>query len=166
MINEIARQRFAKANGWSFTRNAFTLDALMRGMYSGGMPDRRLFDFLDCHHNNPFDHRESFRLPKSQGGRPVAILAHNYDGPDGTDARGVRALIAKMDGQLMLHIPPAGRDASWYFPGATLPMLVTRPGQPVVWPTDDEMAEFAATYQRAREARHPEAAAIECNPWD
>jgi hypothetical protein len=164
MINQIARDRFAQANGWRYAQRGFTLDALIRGTAHGGKSDRRLFDYL---HSNPFDHRESFRLPKSDGGRPVAILAHNY-GADGEDGQLLRRLINDLEGKLVLHVPPTGEAASWYYPGATLPMCVTRPGIEVIWPTFDEMAEFAETYKRAREARHPEAGTWipEPNPWD
>jgi len=161
MINEIARNRFAEANGWRYTWRAFGLDALIRGMHHGGKYDRRWIEALAREHGRehgygaplPFDHRESFRAD----GRPVAILAHNYEDWD-TDR--MRWLVADLGDQLVLHEPPAGKAASWYFPGGTLPQCITRPGCSVVWPSASEMAEFAATYQRARQARHPESAAL------
>lgn len=174
MINEIARNRFAEANGWRYTRRDFTLDALIRRMHQGGKHDRRLTGAdgrrLEYLHSNPFDHRESFRLGgPSAGGKnmPAAILGHNY-GADGPDAKLLRRLIDDLDGALVLHVPPVGEAASWYYPGATLPMCVTRPGVSVVWPTFEEMAEFAAVYQRARQTRHPEAGTWEppAQPWD
>ncbi len=44
---------------------------------------------------------------------------------------------------LIVHHAPAGAAASWYFPGHTLLIVITRPGVEVVWPTDREMAENA-----------------------
>lgn len=178
MINEIARANFAKANGWRYTSRSFTLDALIRGLYSGGESDQRFLTQLAIKHGRAhhhaygsplaFDHRESFRLPKSEGGRPVAIMGHNYGGADGPDGRSLRWLIDDLAGELVLHVPPTGEAASWYYPGATLPMCVTRPGTEVAWPTFEEMAEFAATYQRARERQHPEAGTWvpDPQPWD
>jgi hypothetical protein len=32
-----ARERFAEANNWRYPRNRFTLDALIYGLYSGGL---------------------------------------------------------------------------------------------------------------------------------
>lgn len=160
MINDIARQRFAEANGWRYTRRGFTLDALIKGQYSGGKSDGAWLHDLARERGRdggygcplPFDHRESFRLPGSGGQRrAVAIMAHNY--PD-WDTDRTRWLVADLDGALMLHEPPEGLAASWYLPGGTLPQCITRPGHAVVWPTADEMAEFAAAYRCEVESRH------------
>jgi hypothetical protein len=139
MHNPTARDRFAEANGWRHSRSHFTLDALIKGMMHGGRQDRELIGDL---HWRPLNHRESFRLPASQGVRPVAIMAHNYE--DGADE--LRKLVADLAGALVLHEAPAGKAASWYLPGGTLPMVVTRPGAVVVWPTLEEMADIAAAY--------------------
>jgi hypothetical protein len=59
----------------------------------------------------------------------------------------VQDLVARHAGLLELHIPPAGERASWYYPGGTLPMLLTRPGiTEIVRPTEDEMAAMAAAF--------------------
>jgi hypothetical protein len=143
MHNPIARERFAKANGWRFSRSPFTIDALIYGKYSGGMSDRE----AGYNDGTPFDHSEYFRWPKVIGGRPAAIMGHNYHDGD------LRKLMDKLGGKLVLHIPPAGKAASWYYPGGTLPMCATRPDVRVIWPTELEMADIAAAYAEEVEQR-------------
>jgi hypothetical protein len=64
MHNQIARERFALTNGWKFTRTDFTLDALIKGLYSGGRSDSLL---IRPEYVNPLDHRESFRVMPPAG---------------------------------------------------------------------------------------------------
>jgi hypothetical protein len=88
-------------------------------------------------HQHGIDHPEYYWA----GGYPVGVLAHNYPGADiGLSNRW--ALYASEI--LELHIPPAGREASWWNPGRTLPMLLTRPDiTQVTWPTEQEMSAMA-----------------------
>src|SRR4051812_41067755 len=129
MYNPIARKRFATANGWRCSKSHFTIDALINGKYSGGKSDREAGYDIGA---MTFDHGEWYRWPKTMGGRPAAIMAHNYDGPHGSLGK----FVDKLSGALVLHVPPAGKAASWYYPGSTWPMCVTRPGIEVVWPTE------------------------------
>jgi hypothetical protein len=149
MQYQTARERFAEANGWRYSKSRFTLDALMRGIYSGGKSDREAGYITGSAPSMPFDHGEYFRLPRSAGSRPVAIMGHNYPGVDNQ----LRKLVAQIGGYLVLHEPPAGKAASWYYPGGTLPMCVTRLGFEVVWPTEAEMVENAADYAAEIERR-------------
>jgi hypothetical protein len=63
ICGQIARERFALTNGWKFTRTDFTLDALIKGLYSGGRNDSLL---IRPEYGNPFQHRESFRVMPPQ----------------------------------------------------------------------------------------------------
>ena len=144
MHNPIARERFAAANGWRYSRSFFTIDAFINGKYSGGMNDKDAGYDIGV---TTFDHPEYYRWPKVFGGRPVAIMGHNYHDGD------LRKLIDKLAGALVLHVPPAGKAASWYYPGGTLPMCATRPSIRVVWPTEPEMADIATAYAEEEERR-------------
>jgi hypothetical protein len=137
-----AAERFAKANGWSIGKQ-FSINLLISGRtnnggnyYDSGQFDRSLID-----------HPEYFKV----GRRPVAIAAHNYDGSAPGCADHLRAAVAtRFAGQLVLHIPAAGKAASWYYPGGTMPMVLTRPDvKEIVWPTEEEMADMAAAYAEA-----------------
>jgi peptidoglycan/xylan/chitin deacetylase (PgdA/CDA1 family) len=143
MFNPIARERFAAANNWRYSRG-FTIDACINGKYSGGMNDRDAGYEIGL---TTFDHPEYYRWPKAFGGRPAAIMGHNYHDGD------LRKLIDKLAGALVLHVPPAGKAASWYYPGGTLPMCATQPGVRVVWPTESEMADMAAAHAEEQEQR-------------
>ena len=114
----IASKRFAAANGWRCGRY-FSLDLLIRNNANHG---RRDWDASD--------HPEYF----SVAGKPIAIVAHNY----GLDVDGLRKLVGDLNGALLLNEPPAGKAASWYFPGHALPMCLTRPDiTEIVCPTDE-----------------------------
>jgi hypothetical protein len=90
-------------------------------------------------HLNACDHPEYFRV----AGKPIAIVAHNYE----LDVDGLRRLVSDLNGALVLHEPPAGKAAAWYFPGHALPMCLTRPDiTEIVWPTDEEMAATVVAY--------------------
>jgi hypothetical protein len=110
----IASKRFAAANGWRYGKH-FGLDLLIRNKAFHG-PGH--YDNYGCH-LNASDHPEYFRA----AGKPIAIVAHNYE----MDVDGLRKLISDLNGALVLHEPPAGKAASWYFPGHALPMCLTRP---------------------------------------
>jgi hypothetical protein len=95
------------------------------------------------YHLNASDHPEYFRV----AGKPIAIVAHNYE----LDVDGLRRLVSDLNGALVLHEPPAGKAASWYFPGHALPMCLTRPDiTEIVWPTDEEMAATVVAYAFAQ----------------
>jgi len=99
---------------------------------------RRHFDNYG-YHLNASDHPEYFRV----SGKPIAIVAHNYE----MDVDGLRRLVRDLNGALVLHEPPAGKAASWYFPGHALPMCLTLPDiSEIIWPTDEEMTATAAAY--------------------
>jgi hypothetical protein len=139
MINLIARNQFAAANGWKVGKS-FGIDQLIRKKKSTGSSNHL---FMRNMSNGAADHPEHFR----RDGYPMALLGHNYPGDRGHYIDGVKDLAAGLDGKLVLHIPPAGKAASWYYPGGTLPMLLTRPDiTEIVWPTDEEMAAMAAAY--------------------
>jgi hypothetical protein len=130
----IASKRFAAANGWRRGKH-FSLDLLIRNKANHGRCDLDKYGY----HWNASDHPEYFRI----AGKPIAIVAHNY----GLDVDGLRRLISDLNGALLLHEPPAGKAASWYFPGHALPMCLTRPDiTEIVWPTDEEMAATVAAY--------------------
>jgi hypothetical protein len=57
----------------------------------------------------PFDHRESFRLPKSEGGARLRSWCTNYENWD-TDR--MRELVSDLDDALVLHIPPADKASA------------------------------------------------------
>jgi hypothetical protein len=123
------RQQFACANGWYEAAKEFSFRALASGkMHTGGY---RGDEHLG---RRPLDHPEWFRKDR----RPVAIVGHNYRGPDGEDNRDPAAT-AKRFG-LTLHVAPAGDAASWYYPGATTLLVMTRPETTIIWPTAEEMA--------------------------
>jgi hypothetical protein len=122
MDNPKARQRFAEANGWTIAKHSFGLDTLARGGVHGrGYPGRD-----DGH----VDHSEWYR----KDGHAIAIVGHPYP-EDKTYLQGVEQR------NLIVHHAPAGAAASWYSPGHTLLIVITRPGVEVVWPTEKEMAE-------------------------
>jgi hypothetical protein len=85
-------------------------DAGRRKMHGG-------YRYADYWH--PVDHPEWYRKDKW----PVAIVGHNYGG-----AFEDHTLIdLAIRGGLILHVPPAGTAASWYFPGSTVLLVLTRP---------------------------------------
>jgi hypothetical protein len=104
MFNPIARERFTAANNWRYSISFFTIDAFINGKYSGGMNDK------DARYDigiTTFDHPDYCRWPKAFGGRPGAIMGHNYHDGD------LRKLATKLAGALALHVTPAGKAASW-----------------------------------------------------
>src|ERR1700733_3867580 len=141
----IASKRVAAANGWRCGKH-FSLDLLIRNKANCG---RRHFDNYG-YHLNASDHPEYFRA----AGKPIAIVAHNYE----LDVDGLRRLVSDFNGALVLHEPPAGKAASWYFPGHALPMCLTRPDiTEIVWPTEEEMAATITAYAFVQVSRllHP-----------
>jgi hypothetical protein len=134
----IASKRFAAANGWRCGKH-FSLDLLIRNKANHGRRDLDKYGY----HLNACDHPEYFRV----AGKPIAIVAHNYE----SDVDGLRRLVSDLNGALVLHEPSAGKAASWYFPGHALPMCLTRPDiTEIVWPTDEEMAATVAAYAFAQ----------------
>jgi hypothetical protein len=134
----LARGQFAQANGWEIRRE-FCIDVLAKNKVRGyGNYDRLLID-----------HPDFFKL----GRYPVAIVSHNYNGSAPGSAGHLRESVATtFAGRLVLHVPPAGKDASWYYPGITLPMCLTRPDmKEIVWPTEQQMAKTSAEFAKAVE---------------
>jgi hypothetical protein len=135
-LHQAADKRFAQANGWRVSK-AFDLELLISGKQHGGW-----------HSYNPlstiFDHPNFFRADR----RPVAIVAHNYPGA----IEQLRAKIAAVEG-LILHEPSTGgMQVSWYYPGGTLPMCITRPDvSAVVWPSEDDLIELVAVGKELKE---------------
>lgn len=132
------RERFAAMNGWKLGQ-CFDLPQLIHNKSHRG---RRYVDTgrdLDFR----FDHTEWFRL----GRQPIAIGCHNYE----SDEAGLRRFAAANPHLIRLHIPDAGRAASWHYPNGALPMLVTRPDvETVIWPSDEQNAEMAEAYRLVR----------------
>jgi hypothetical protein len=161
MINPEARNQFAAANGWKVGKS-FGLDQLIRNKKSTGSSNHL---YTLNMFSGAADHPEYFR----RDGYPMALLGHNYPGTRGHYIDGVRDLVAGLDGKLILHIPPAGNAASWYYPGGTLPMLLTRPDiTEIVWPTDEQMAAMAAAYAeecKRRFGRHAEKVQRVLSAW-
>jgi len=95
--------RFAAANGWRVGKS-FTRDCLIGGKIPEGGR---------CHDDDMIiDRTEWFTL----GRYPVAIIGHNYQ----EDVEKLKQLPAVLDGRLsFIHTPPAGKAASWYYPGAS-----------------------------------------------
>jgi hypothetical protein len=142
MINETARNQFAAANGWKVGKD-FSLDQLILKKKNGNKY---------VHNRQLADHPEYFRAD----GYPVALLGHNYRGTGDGYIDGVKEMVATLGGKIVLHIPPARERASWYFPGNTLPMLLTRPDiTEIVWPTEAEMVTMAAAYAAELLRRRP-----------
>jgi hypothetical protein len=137
---ERARNQFAAANGWKVGK-FFSLDQLIRNKKNTGSSNSpRALGLRD---SRMADHPEFFRL----NGYPVALLGHSYRGGGAGYIDGMKEMAARFAGQLVLHIPPAGTAASWYYPGGALPMLLTRPDvTKIVWPTEQEMTAMAAAY--------------------
>ncbi|UFX45225.1 hypothetical protein HAP47_0000335 [Bradyrhizobium sp. 41S5] len=155
-LTDVAVERFAKANGWHVGKQfGFALLSRNRAHY-GRSHDREPWQ------RPPYcDHADYFRLGRS----PVAIVAHNYVG----DAYNLPRHVEKLNegtvaewwmqprggggfkytgSKLVVHVPPAGKAASWYFPLGTLPMCVTRDDiKQVIWPTAKEMAEMTEAYE-------------------
>jgi hypothetical protein len=134
-----ASQRFAVANGWRCGA-PFSLDLLIRAKLHNGS------DWRSNHWQQPeaCDHVQYYRI----GGKPVALVAHNYQ----TTEEHLRQLIDELAGRLVLHVPAAGKAASWYYPNGTLPMVLTRPDiTDIVWPTHRQMAATAAAYFAERD---------------
>src|SRR5271170_7316264 len=146
-LKQSAAKQFAKANGWRFGKY-FDRYRLAGIRASGG----------GC--STLGDHAQYFWKDR----RPVAIVAHNYPAgsrhdygkeflgrtltgdefeldpmffPDYGDNHYGVVGIAREAGELGLvtHVAPAGAAASWYFPGHSILLVVTRPGIEVVWPT-------------------------------
>ena len=137
--------RFAKANGWKIC-NCFSLDKLEhnRRHRSRGVRFNPEY-YEDYVRPSCLDHPEYYCTSDSRR-LPVAIMAHDYDGAD----EQLRKFIHGIAG-LVIHEPAAGKAASWYYPGATLPMCITRPdAQTIVWPTPEEMAATMAAEKQAQ----------------
>jgi hypothetical protein len=138
----IASKRFAAANGWR-CGEYFGLDLLIRSKSNHGHRDFDKYGY----HLNASDHPEYLRI----AGKLMAIVAHSY----AMDVDGLRRLVSDLNGALVLHQPPAGKAASWYFPGHALPMCLTRPDiTEIVWPTNESKV------RKLREALEPQAAMI------
>lgn len=132
------RARFAAANGWKVAKHSFDVDVLSKNkVHSYDYCGPAYRDTMDA-----CDHPEFFRLDR----RAAAIVAHNYAPSCHAETVG---RVAERYG-LRVHVPPDGKRASWYFPGGTHLIVLTRPDViEIVWPTEDEMTEFA----RAAEQR-------------
>jgi hypothetical protein len=136
----VARQHFAVANGWRCGA-PFNFDLLIRNKANHGGDYYANYSWQQP---DACDHVEYYRI----GGRPVAIIAHNYPR---TEER-LRQLIDGLAGRLVLHVPAAGKAASWHYPDGCLPMALTRPDIiDIVWPTHRQMAATAATYFTERD---------------
>jgi hypothetical protein len=131
----VACQHFAAANGWRCGA-PFSLDLLIRAkLHNGG----DYYANYNWQQPDGCDHAEYYRI----GGKPVALVAHNYPRTE----EHLRQLIDDLAGRLVLHLPKAGKAASWYYPYSTLPMCLTRPDiTDIVWPTHRQMAATAAAY--------------------
>jgi hypothetical protein len=143
------RLQFARANGWRPAKSYFSVREFLTAEQRRSL-GCRLDGYSDC---PGLDHPELFRKDR----RPVAIVGHNYGGLDGHDTREVVEIATRYG--LGLHFAPAGAAASWYFPGSTTLVVLTRPEiTTIVWPTADEMAAMIVdrdaywARQRAREA--------------
>lgn len=128
-----ARQWFADANGWRIAGHSFSLATLARNGVHGG---------CDYNGHNVVDHPEYYRKDR----RAVAIVGHNYHGDCGTHygTENITRLAATYG--LIVHVAPAGKAASWYYPNATMLLIITRPGIAIVWPTDEQMAASATAH--------------------
>lgn len=153
---------FALANGWKCAPGgAFSLKTLARG----GVSDRRN-EWPGWMTDATPDHAEYFRKDR----RAVAIVGHNYDGGPGTGSHyGTDDIteIAKQAG-LVVQLAPAGKAASWYYPGACTLLVITRPGIEIVWPTPAQMAASKraddAEEQRWRNSEARRKARLEARP--
>src|SRR5436190_2772170 len=129
---ERARLWFARANGWTRAApGAFGHKTLARG----GVNDGR----YEWYRDSPPDHAEHYRKNR----RAIAIVGHNYDGSgagSGTHygTEDITRFAERMG--LVVHVAPAGKAASWYYPGACTLLVITRPGIEIVWPTPEQMA--------------------------
>jgi hypothetical protein len=89
MINETARNQFAAANGWRIGKS-FTVDQLiLNKKNSREIPRRR-----------ELDHPEFFRVD----GYPIAMLGHCYRGTGEGYIDGVKEMVVRLGGKVVLHI--------------------------------------------------------------
>jgi hypothetical protein len=118
-----ATSAFAEINGWRFSEAChFGPDKLgaARNFWDGGVMRRWR------------DHGLYFRAPKPDGKRGfenVAIVGQPCD----MDYGNREALEMLLDEGFALHTPPASPHAGIWFPGATMFLVLTRPGTDVRW---------------------------------
>jgi hypothetical protein len=145
-IEQAARQHFADANGWRIGKWFAFRDLVPPGILPRGVSDG------DIDYGVLVDHGECYR----QGRKPVAIVGHNYDG-DYSVKYGTEKItdIAEQHG-LVVHIAPAGKAASWYYPNHATLLVITRPGIEIVWPTPQQMVAHAMTWAVDYERRRTE----------
>ena len=134
------RQQFAKANNWRFRDRMFSLP-----MLALQIRNRTTYDFVQ---GNPVDHCEYY----NKDGRPVAIVGHNYDGTGTRYGSDDIVLLAGKHG-LVVHIAPEPKAMSYYYPGATTLLVITRPGTNIIWPTAKTMEKCAAMHKTYWDAR-------------
>jgi hypothetical protein len=127
------RQQFARANRWRISKSYFSPRMLAAGkMYA------RCWE--DYGTDNGFDHTEWYRKDRW----PVAIVGHNYDGARNDE---IDRLLNHFDMALQLYVAPAGTAASWYYPGGTTLLVITRRDAPaIIWPTAEEMAAMVVDH--------------------
>lgn len=129
----IGAECFATANGWKVAGASFSLDQLARRKRSG---------WPNYITDSEVDHPDYFR----DGWWPVAVAAHVYATAD------MMREYMRQHPTLVLHVAPEGERASWYFPGGTLLVVITRPDiTRIEWPTEAQMKRRAAAYAAQKE---------------
>ena len=139
-----ARQQFADANGWRVAKRGFHMDVLVRGgMHSG---------YYGSHGGSYLDHAECYRKDRFA----VAMVGHQYGDPPNYPSGMTQGIAIAERYGLIVHVAPAGKVASWYYPHFATLIVVTRPGIEVVWPTAEQMAmnevEHALFHEQVRRA--------------
>jgi hypothetical protein len=129
----VARQQFADANGWRVSK-FFALRDLVAPLKGIPLP----YFETDFEQSAIVDHAECFRKDR----KPVAIVGHNYDG-HGLQYGWERIAEFCAPLGLLVHVAPAGKVASWYYPGHSTLLVITQPGIEVVWPTAEQMVKNA-----------------------
>jgi hypothetical protein len=132
-----AAKEFARLNGWKHSAADFSIE-----MLSEGRPRRKWGEYFEGD-RDLFDHPVFFR-ENQKPYRPAALVGQPYGmksvcaEPLIIERRSMRwdgdcyeATVLKLD----RHVPPKVK-ASWWYPGSTAFVCVTRPGTPVQWLPD------------------------------
>lgn len=121
-----ARQAFAELNGWRVSESRFPFSVLAAGRVHAG--DRNWLTKHDPSMLPLMDHLEFFR-DADPPYRAAAIVSHPYP----KDVRSLADLENWAEGEGLQVERPELLIASWYWPGNTWCLCLTRPGVSVSW---------------------------------
>ena len=118
-------EEFTTLNGWTNTLARFSLSTLEMGKCHGRWEPNPMQEEGD---GFLFDHCMHFRI----GRKTIAIAAQPYESTKVEDFNRLRRTKAFGTYQLEAHTPP-NPFASFWFPGRTILVVLTRPGVKVRW---------------------------------